>query len=170
MGTDKTGRIRVRCSAAHESRTCPDPKTFYLDTIEKLVVGSLVAKLCSHENLATYIAAYQEERQRLIGDKPAKRIKLARDLEAAKREMSRVVDQIAKGIVEGEEVADEIRAIRERRKAVEVELAEQPEPEKIVTFLPAAAQRFERLCVTFTRRSMWEESQALPKAPTSFER
>jgi hypothetical protein len=63
---------------------------------------------------------------------------------AAKREMSRVVDQIAKGIVEGEEVADEVRAIRERRKAVEVELAEQPESEKIVTFLPAAVQRFER--------------------------
>jgi site-specific DNA recombinase len=58
--------------------------------------------------------------------------------------MSRVVDQIAKGIVEGEEVADEIRAIRERRKAIEAELAVQPEVEKVVTFLPAAAQRFER--------------------------
>ncbi|TPL02169.1 recombinase family protein [Mesorhizobium sp. B2-4-16] len=143
MGADKTGKVRVRCTAAHESGTCPDPRTFYLDTVEKLVVGSLVAKLHSHENLATYIAAYQEERQRLIGDKAAKRIKLERDLEVAKREMSRVVDQIAKGFVEGEEVADEIRAIRERRKGIETELAMQPEVEKVVTFLPAAAQRFE---------------------------
>lgn len=92
----------------------------------------------------TYIAAYQEERQRLIGDKAAKRIKLERDLEVSKREMSRVVDQIAKGIVEGEEVADEIRAIRERRKGIEAQLAAQPEVENVVTFLPAAAQRFER--------------------------
>lgn len=87
MGTDKTGRVRVRCSAA-------------LDTVEKLVVGSLVAKLRSHENLTTYIEAYQAERRRLIGDKAGRRIKLERDLEANKRQMDRVVGHLRDGVVE----------------------------------------------------------------------
>ncbi|MER8761986.1 MULTISPECIES: recombinase family protein [unclassified Mesorhizobium] len=143
-GKDKSGRTRLRCTTAHESGTCPAPKTFYLDTVEQLVVGSLVAKLRSPENLSTYIAAYQEERQRLIGGRVANRIKLERDLEVVQREVSRVVRHIAEGVLEGEEADKEIRPLRERRKAIEVELAVQPEPEKTVSFLPAAQQRFER--------------------------
>src|SRR5262249_45673102 len=33
-GSDKTGRVRIRCSTATESGTCPDPQTFYIDDIE----------------------------------------------------------------------------------------------------------------------------------------
>jgi site-specific DNA recombinase len=36
-GKDKPGRIRIRCSAATESGTCPDPKTFYLASVENAV-------------------------------------------------------------------------------------------------------------------------------------
>ncbi|MEO0522512.1 MAG: recombinase family protein [Pseudomonadota bacterium] len=36
-GKDRSGRIRVRCSAQRESRSCPNPQTFYLDRIEQAV-------------------------------------------------------------------------------------------------------------------------------------
>jgi site-specific DNA recombinase len=34
-GQDKSGRVRIRCSAAKESGICADAKTFYLDTVER---------------------------------------------------------------------------------------------------------------------------------------
>jgi site-specific DNA recombinase len=44
-GRDKSGRVRIRCSAATESGTCPDAKTFYLDTVESAVLNGLKAEL-----------------------------------------------------------------------------------------------------------------------------
>ena len=37
-GVDKSKRIRIRSSAATESGTCADPKTFYWDTVETAVL------------------------------------------------------------------------------------------------------------------------------------
>src|SRR5262245_7154115 len=44
-GKDKSGRVRIRCTAAAENGTCPDPATFYLDTVENAVIGGLKAEL-----------------------------------------------------------------------------------------------------------------------------
>jgi len=37
-GLDRSGRKRIRCSAHTNSGACPDPKTFYLDDVEALVM------------------------------------------------------------------------------------------------------------------------------------
>ena len=44
-GRDKSGRVRIRCLAATERGTCPDAKTFYLDTVESAVLGGLKIEL-----------------------------------------------------------------------------------------------------------------------------
>jgi hypothetical protein len=72
-GKDKSGRIRVRCSAANESGTCPDPKTFYLDVVEKAVLTGLTAEMRQPDVIAEYVRTYQEERQRLAADADARR-------------------------------------------------------------------------------------------------
>src|SRR5690606_7208080 len=64
-GKDKSGRVRIRCSAAKESGTCPDPKTFYLDTIEKAVLDGLGSELRHLQVIAEYVRTYQAERKRL---------------------------------------------------------------------------------------------------------
>jgi site-specific DNA recombinase len=40
-GKDNSGRIRIRCSAAAESGSCQDAKTFYLKTVETAVLAGL---------------------------------------------------------------------------------------------------------------------------------
>ena len=40
-GKDNSGRIRIRCSAATESGSCHDAKTFYLKTVESAVLAGL---------------------------------------------------------------------------------------------------------------------------------
>ena len=56
-GRDKSGRIRVRCSAAQESGTCTDPTSFYMDTVERAVASGLAAELRSPEVLMEYVRA-----------------------------------------------------------------------------------------------------------------
>jgi len=51
-GKDKSGRVRIRCSAANENGTCPDPKTFYLDTVETAVLTGLKTEMRSNLHFA----------------------------------------------------------------------------------------------------------------------
>jgi site-specific DNA recombinase len=47
-GKDNSGRIRIRCSAATESGSCPDVKTFYLKTVESAVLAGLENEMGIH--------------------------------------------------------------------------------------------------------------------------
>jgi len=57
-GKDKSGQIRIRCSAAKESGTCPDPKTFYLATVENAVLSGLKSELRHPAVIAEYVREY----------------------------------------------------------------------------------------------------------------
>lgn len=143
MGTDRSGRVRIRCSAAHESHTCPDPKTFYLDTIEKMVVDSLLTHLRKPERLALFIETYQAERKRLAADITSQRSKIEREIQIHQREMDRLVDAIAQGTMGLDEVGDRIKIAKQKREAAKEELNRAPPTIQIVTLLPAAMQRYE---------------------------
>ncbi len=54
-------------SAATESGTCSDPKTF-LDTVEKAVHGGLTAEIRHPDLIAEYVRTYHEERKRLAAE------------------------------------------------------------------------------------------------------
>jgi site-specific DNA recombinase len=96
-GKDKSGQIRIRCSAAKESGTCPDPKTFYLATVENAVLSGLKSELRHPAVIAEYVREYQEERKRLAAKAKGKRSHLERRLGEIDREIDRLVDAIAKG-------------------------------------------------------------------------
>jgi site-specific DNA recombinase len=96
-GHDKSGRVRIRCSAAKESGTCSDAKTFYLDTVEKAVLGGLRAELRAPKVIAEYVRTYLEERKQLAASSNAKRQRLEQQLGQLNREIDRLVDAIAKG-------------------------------------------------------------------------
>jgi hypothetical protein len=38
FGADRSGRKRLRCTRTYESGDCPDPQTFYLETVERTVL------------------------------------------------------------------------------------------------------------------------------------
>ncbi|MER8862315.1 zinc ribbon domain-containing protein [Mesorhizobium sp. M0751] len=94
-GKDKSRRIRIRCSAATESGTCPDPKTFYLDTVETAVLNRLTAELRHPEVIAHYVQTYQKERRRLAAETDARRTRLEPRLGEISREIERLVNAIA---------------------------------------------------------------------------
>jgi site-specific DNA recombinase len=71
-GKDKSGRIRIRCSAANENGTCRDARTFYLETVENAVLAGLHAEMRDPRVIAEYVRAYHEERKRLAAQADAK--------------------------------------------------------------------------------------------------
>jgi site-specific DNA recombinase len=143
-GKDKSGRTRIRCSAWIESNTCPDPKTFYLPTVEDAVLSGLRRELRHPAVLAEYAKTYAEERRRLAQRTTRDRAQMERRLNAAQAELDRAVRALIKGLLSEEEAAPEIAKARAERDRLKAELAAAPEAAKTVTLHPAALQRYER--------------------------
>jgi hypothetical protein len=64
-GKDNSGRVRIRCSAATESGSCQDAKTFYLKTVESAVLAGLENEMRHPRVIAEFVRTYHEERKRL---------------------------------------------------------------------------------------------------------
>jgi site-specific DNA recombinase len=141
-GRDKSGRIRIRCSAATESGTCPDPKTFYLETVEKAVLSGLSAELRRPEVIAEYVKTYHEERKRLAAESDAKRMRLERHLGEISREIDRLVDGIAKGVGDPNDLGARMNVLSAERKTLSAEFEAEPPPVNVLAFHPAVLARY----------------------------
>jgi hypothetical protein len=62
---DRSGRRRIRCTGAAERGDCPAPRTFYLDSVECLVLDALKAEMRKPDTIAAFVREYHTERQRL---------------------------------------------------------------------------------------------------------
>jgi len=142
-GVDKSKRIRIRCSAATESGTCADPKTFYLDTVETAVLNGLTAELRHPEVIAQYVQTYHEERKRLAADTDARRTRLERRLEEVTREIERLVNAIAKGHGDPAVLGPQSTTLNEERKCILAELDRVPAATGVIALHPAVLARYE---------------------------
>ncbi|MER8469117.1 recombinase family protein [Mesorhizobium sp. M1328] len=142
-GKDKSRRIRIRCSAATESGTCPDPKTFYLDTVETAVLNGLTAELRHPEVIAHYVQTYQKERRRLAAETDARRTRLERRLGELSREIERLVNGIAKGHGDPAVLGPQSTTLNEERKCIVAELDQAPAATGVIALHPAELARYE---------------------------
>lgn len=142
-GKDKSGRVRIRCSAATESGACPDPKTFYLETVETAVLAGLRAEMKSPKVLAEYVKTYHEERKRLSAEADANRTRLERRADKLKREIDRLVDHLAKGIGDPYVIGPRSTELYHERQAVLAELEKAPPAFEVVSLHPAILKRYE---------------------------
>lgn len=143
-GRDKSGRVRIRCSAATENGTCPDAKTFYLDTVESAVLTGLQAELRAPKVIAEYVRTYLEERKRLAITSNAKRQRLEQQLAQLNREIERLVDAIAKGHGDPSVLGPQSTALDVKRKRISEELRSEPPAAKEVALHPAILKRYEK--------------------------
>jgi site-specific DNA recombinase len=147
-GKDKSGRIRIRCSAAAESGTCPNPSTFYLASVENAVLSGLRAEMRQPAVIAEYVRTYHEERKRLAADASARRTSLERKVRQLTREIDRVIDGIAKGIGDPLELGARSKTLCHERRCIQEELAADiAGVDNIVALHPATLSRYEQqLC------------------------
>lgn len=142
-GKDKSGRIRIRCSGAIERGTCPDPRTFYLETVENAVLSGLKAELRRPDVIAVYVRTYHDERQRLASEATANRARLERRLAANEREAEKITDYLIKGIGNVARLDARAKELMAEEQALRRELAAAPEPPKLPNLHPAVLARYE---------------------------
>ena len=146
-GKDKSGRIRIRCSAANENGTCRDAKTFYLETVENAVLSGLHAEMRDPRVIAEYVRAYHEERKCLAAQADAKRARLDRRLGELNREIARLVDAIAKGHGDPAVLGPRSTELNEERKRISIQLTTSDKPSEVVSLHPAVLTRYEEQLV-----------------------
>lgn len=93
-GVDKSGRTRIRCSAATESGICPDPKTFYLDVVERAALAGLQGEMRAPVVMAEYVRTYHQERQRLASDAILRRATIERQIAEKEKIVRRTMDML----------------------------------------------------------------------------
>jgi site-specific DNA recombinase len=142
-GKDKSGRIRIRCSAATESGACRDAKTFYLTTVEGAVLAGLKAEMRHPSVIAEYVRTYHDERKRLSAKATARRAHLELRLGELKREIDRLVDAIAKGHGDPAVLGPRSSVLDEERKQVVRELNAEPAVDDVISLHPAVLARYE---------------------------
>ena len=141
-GRDKSGRLRVRCSAYSESGSCPSPATFYLDIIEQTVLQALRKELQHPDVIKEFVRTYHAERKRLAGEGAAKQLQTERRLGELGREIDRLVDAIAKGHGDPAVLGPRSTALAAERQALEASLTAS-RPAKVIDLHPAALARYD---------------------------
>jgi DNA invertase Pin-like site-specific DNA recombinase len=141
-GVDRSGRIRIRCTAKAESGTCPDARTFYLDTVERAVLDGLKSELTTPDMIAEYVRTYHDERKRLAGESHRERMKIDRRLPQIERELTRAVDAIVKGIGDAAAMGAKTKQLAAEREELTSRRASLAEPAEVTTLHPAVLARY----------------------------
>ncbi|MBX9778557.1 MAG: recombinase family protein [Xanthobacteraceae bacterium] len=138
------GRPRLVCTQMREAGTCTHRRVYYLDEIERLVVGGLRDELGSREAIAVFVRAYNEERHRRDLGSVDRRRNLEHELEAVGRQIDRAVGAVIESRITAEEADRHLPALRRRRDELAAELAALGTAPKVVGFQPAAVSVYLR--------------------------
>jgi hypothetical protein len=141
-GVDRSGRTRIRCTAYAESGVCPNPRTFYLDTVERAVVDGLKAELTTPEMIVEYVRTYHEERKHLAEQADGKRSRMDKRLAQIEREATRAIDAIVKGIGDASMLGAKTKELAEEREHLKAERANLPETNEVTELHPTVLGRY----------------------------
>lgn len=136
------GVVRVQCSRMKETGKCNNRAAYDLTLIETTVFDGLRRNLDNPAAIAAFVEEYNAERKRLAADLTARRNSIERRLAQARREIDRVVDAVAKGMLEDSEVMARMPPLRAERNLLEAELANADVPHNVVTLHPATVLRY----------------------------
>ena len=139
------GRVRIHCSVMKEAGTCSNRKIFYMDEIEKSVLAGLRSHLKAPHLLKEFVAAYLEERQRLASDKTKRRSQTESQLAQVKRSIERLWADYENERVPVDIAGPKLYELQAQKVDIDAELAQLPEPERLIQLHPAALSHYEKL-------------------------
>lgn len=137
-GKDKSGRVRIGCTRHMQSRTCPAPRSWYLDQVEEHVMGLLRTELEKPDLLQIYVTEYNRARSEFAAAQTRRRAGLQRVIDDLDAEIGRLLSFVARGIGDTERLADEYDAKCHQLTDARAELALEPPPIRDVALHPLA--------------------------------
>jgi site-specific DNA recombinase len=142
---DRTGgAIRIRCSTARESGSCPNTGYYRLDRIEQAVIGHLAEHLAQPAYADAYIREYRKETERETADARRDRAKLERDVSHSRSALDRLIHLYTSGVIDGADAEARVREAKDRVRIAEAALAKADPPTSVVELHPDATRLFSR--------------------------
>jgi len=138
------GRPRIVCTRMIESKTCDNRRRYYLDEIERIVVGGLRAELGTREAVAYFVRCYNEERRPVSASGASVRHELQDELAVVDRRIARAVAAVIEERITREEADVHLPALRARRAELAARLVAIDEPPAVITLQPAAVDSYLR--------------------------
>lgn len=141
VGADRSGP-RVMCSTHRESSTCDNNARYYIEKVEQKVLSTLRMQFADMEMVKAYVDAYEEESRRVSSDLKRNRAAMERQLADAKQAITRIVEKVAKGIIEDDDAAAILPGLRETRDKLAADLVRAETPSNVIEIFPLAVRRF----------------------------
>jgi site-specific DNA recombinase len=138
---DHNGKIRLRCATQRESGSCRNTRRVYLEDVEQRVLNGLNELLQEKKYLAEYVREYNAERKRLASAKINQTSRLKRRSGEVARELERMIDAIAKGIIDPETLRERIKTLESERDAIKAELDSEIDTD-VITLHSTAIERY----------------------------
>ena len=139
-GKDKSGRVRLRCSAHSNSGSCPAPRTYYLEKVEALVLDSLAYHLDEPDLIIEYFKSYEDERRRLNADRWRQRSSIEERISTIDTEVGRLVEFVAKGVGSASIWGNKVDELIAQKAELETELSRSEPDDGNVALHPTAIQ------------------------------
>ena len=89
------GRNYLACSAARRQGTCSNRRGIQRDVLEKLILDALRTRLMQPEHVATFVAEFTAEWNRLQAEVSAEATAQRRELDTVQRRLASLIDAIA---------------------------------------------------------------------------
>jgi site-specific DNA recombinase len=134
------GRPRLICTQRREA--CSHRRVYYLDEIERIVIGGIRRELGSREAVAYFVHCYNEARRQSSTD--TGRDELEARLENIDRQLSRAVAALIQGRITDAEAERHLPALRREHEQLAAELTALGAPPKVVSLRPAAVDEYVR--------------------------
>jgi site-specific DNA recombinase len=116
------GRRRVICTQFKEAASCSNKKPYYLDEIEKTVLSGLKAELRKPEAIRQFVQSYNEEMKRLASSSSSALHKKKQRHAKVEGEIQRIIDAVAKGVLEHDDVRERLPRLKTERDALQQEI------------------------------------------------
>ncbi|MGP3725947.1 recombinase family protein [Cereibacter sphaeroides] len=142
---DRCGEaIRIRCSTANESGSCENKARYRLEKIEEAIFHRLRAQLDRPDYLKEFVRVYAEERRRLTETARRDRARLERAAADSRARYMRLVDMMARGLIEGEEADAQVLQAKQAAEMARSELEIASSEDNVVELHPQATAAYMR--------------------------
>lgn len=142
-GPDRRYRCRTRMDKGPTA--CANSRTAPAGRLEAEILEKLRRELLHPAVVEAMVKEYRERQARKASGDRARRAGLDRELSEVRRRSSRLVDQVADGVLTGRAVATKLAELEARQLQLEAEAATAGTAADIVALHPYAAQRYRDL-------------------------
>ncbi|XAZ26353.1 recombinase family protein (plasmid) [Sinorhizobium sp. B11] len=141
IGADRSGP-RVVCSKHKESKACDNNARYYVAKIEQDVIDRLRIMFADTSVIDAYVEEYKAESKRIALERRTGRAAKENTLSDVQTQIARVLEQVAKGTIDEDDVLAILPGLKAERTRLRVELEAEEPATNIIELKPKAVEKF----------------------------